>query len=51
MNKEAIIFDLDGTLWETIDSTYVSLNSASKKHNINKKITRKMKKYQVLVII
>ena len=33
MDRKAIIFDLDGTLWETIDSTYVSLNTIAKNHN------------------
>ena len=32
MNK-AIIFDLDGTLWETIDSTYTAINEVAKKYN------------------
>ena len=31
--KKAIIFDLDGTLWETTHSTYTSLNEASKNHD------------------
>ena len=35
MDRKAIIFDLDGTLWETIDSTYVSLNTVAKNHNCN----------------
>ena len=33
MNRNAIIFDLDGTLWETVDSTYVSLNKVAKKYH------------------
>ena len=34
MNK-AVLFDLDGTLWETIDSTYTSINEVAKKYNCN----------------
>ena len=30
--KKAIIFDLDGTLWETIDSTCSALNDVAKKY-------------------
>ncbi len=33
MERKAILFDLDGTLWETIDSTYTSLNTIAKKYN------------------
>ena len=33
MDKKAIIFDLDGTLWETIDSTYTSINKVAKDNN------------------
>lgn len=39
--KDAVIFDLDGTLWETIDSTYVALNEVAKKYN-QKEITKEM---------
>ena len=39
MNKKAIIFDLDGTLWETLDSTYTSINTVAKNHNC-KEISR-----------
>lgn len=33
MERKAVIFDLDGTLWESIDSTYSSLNKVAKEHN------------------
>lgn len=33
MERKAVIFDLDGTLWESIDSTYTSLNKVAKEHN------------------
>ena len=33
MERKAIIFDLDGTLWETIDATYLSVNEVAKKYN------------------
>jgi len=33
MDNKAIIFDLDGTLWETIDSTHSSINEVAKKYN------------------
>ena len=39
--KNAVIFDLDGTLWETIDSTYVALNEVARKYN-QKEITKEM---------
>lgn len=41
MNRKAIIFDLDGTLWETIDSTYTAINEVAKKYDypaINKEL-------------
>lgn len=31
--KQGIIFDLDGTLWEVIDSTLYSVNTIAKKYN------------------
>lgn len=31
--SKAIIFDLDGTLWETIDSTWSAINEIAKKYN------------------
>ena len=31
--SRAILFDLDGTLWETIDSTHSSINQVAKKYN------------------
>ena len=34
MNK-AIIFDLDGTLWQVIDETLLSANYIAKKYNQN----------------
>lgn len=43
INKEidAIIFDLDGTLWDTIDSCYKVLNFVKKKHeDITENITK-----------
>ena len=40
MNK-AVIFDLDGTLWESIDSTYVALNKVAKKYN-QKEISKEL---------
>ncbi len=33
MDRKAVIFDLDGTLWETINSVYNSLNEVAKKYN------------------
>ena len=35
MKKKAIIFDLDGTLWEVIDVTYNSANKIARKYNLN----------------
>ena len=29
-DKKAVLFDLDGTLWETIDSTFTSINKVAK---------------------
>ena len=31
--KNSVIFDLDGTLWEVIDSTYISANKIASKYN------------------
>ena len=36
MKKNGIIFDLDGTLWEVIDSTYYSVNVITDKYNLDK---------------
>ena len=33
--RNAVIFDLDGTLWETIDSTLESINTVARKYNQN----------------
>lgn len=33
-NKDAILFDLDGTLWEVTDATYNSVNEVAKNHNL-----------------
>ena len=32
--KKAILFDLDGTLWDVTDETYKSVNSVAAKHNL-----------------
>ena len=32
--NEAIFFDLDGTLWEVIDSTYNIVNKITQKYNL-----------------
>ncbi len=37
--KDGIIFDLDGTLWEVIDSTWISANEITKKYGLGE-ITR-----------
>ena len=34
MIKKGIIFDLDGTLWDTTESTYNSVNEIAKRHNL-----------------
>lgn len=34
MKRDAVIFDLDGTLWEVIDTTVASLNETTKKYNL-----------------
>lgn len=39
-NIEMIIFDLDGTLWETMETTCKSANEIMKKHNIDHEITK-----------
>lgn len=39
-NIEMIIFDLDGTLWEAMETTCKSANEIMKKHNINHEITK-----------
>lgn len=39
MNLEMIIFDLDGTLWETEKITYKTANAVAKKYNLGKEIT------------
>lgn len=35
-SKDAILFDLDGTLWEVVDETYKSVNEVAKKHKLTK---------------
>ena len=30
--KKAVIFDLDGTLWETVDCNYESINETLEKY-------------------
>ena len=37
MKKEGILFDLDGTLWEVIDSTFKSANEIVKKYEDEEK--------------
>ena len=41
MKKNGVIFDLDGTLWEVIDSTYYSANAIVGKYNL-KMISKEM---------
>ena len=36
MVKKGIICDLDGTLWDTTESTYNSVNQIALKHNLPK---------------
>lgn len=38
--NEMVIFDLDGTLWETTDVTYESANEIMNKYKINHEITK-----------
>ena len=33
--KRAVIFDLDGTLWETLDCNYECMNEVAKKYNLD----------------
>ncbi len=35
MNRKAVIFDLDGTLWETLDSNYEALKKITDKYNLD----------------
>ena len=34
--KKAVLFDLDGTLWEVVDSTYKSINEVTQRYNLKK---------------
>lgn len=34
MEKNGVLFDLDGTLWEVIDSTFKSVNQIVKKYKL-----------------
>lgn len=36
MNRKGILFDLDGTLWDTFDITFKSINKIVKKYNLDK---------------
>lgn len=40
MKYEMIIFDLDGTLWETSECSYISANRVLKKYNSQNEVTR-----------
>lgn len=41
-NIEMIIFDMDGTIWDTVDITYESANEVMKNHNINYEISEEI---------
>ena len=42
--KNSILFDLDGTLWEVIESTYKSVNIIAKKYSLKTLKLVKIKK-------
>ena len=45
LNNNAIIFDLDGTLWNTIDSCLKSISDVKKEH---KEITKEITENEVI---
>ena len=52
MINDGILFDLDGTLWEVIDSTYININIIAKKYGVevSKELVDKMLENKVVDI-
>lgn len=45
LKNKGILFDLDGTLWDVLETTYKSVNKIAKKYDLEKIEEVTVKKY------